>query len=293
MSKGRLPGTQRKTRRSSVVERSKLTSEFHRFIGVSLSGGKADKACIAVVEFYPEHNKIFLARLYEKVKNDPPTLSADQQIVQIISQYEGQTESVAFDAPLQLPKCIRCVERCVGYEVCTEPEMKWLRHHYEKLNKNKKPKRFFTPYTQRCAETYLAKELEEPFEIHHALGSNMAPLTARAIYLKKHLAKMKCIEVNPKLSIWRLGLKLKVAKSHLRFHKHSVGGDESRRVFLSAMVDRTGVFLYQQDQRAMVENNHAFEAFIGAYTGFLSYQGQTQPRPQDFPKEEAWVEFPL
>jgi hypothetical protein len=42
----------------------------------------------------------------------------------------------------------------------------------------------------------------------------------------------------------------------------------------------------------MIENNHAFEAFIAAYTGFLSHQKKTEKRPVDFPKAESWIEFP-
>jgi hypothetical protein len=100
------------------------------------------------------------------------------------------------------------------------------------------------------------------------------------------------IEVFPRLSIWRLGLELKVAKSHLRFHKHAVGGDESRKVFLNALCDKKNIFVYQQDFKAMVENNHAFESFICAYTAFLKYTKKTEPRPAGFPRSEAWIEFP-
>lgn len=285
MSKSRLQGSQRKARRSQEL------IQLSRFIGVSLSGGKADKACIAVIEYYPQQKKVFLSRLFEKIKNNPPEASADLKIQQIISQYHGEAESVTFDVPLQLPKCVRCQLKCPGYEVCNEAEIKWLRNFYENFNKQKKPKRSFTPYTQRCVDTYLATELEENFEVHHALGSNLAPLTVRARYLARRI-KLNFIEAMPKLTIWRLGLQLKISKSHLRFHKHAVGGDESRRVFLTALSEKTGVFIYQQDMKSMIENNHAFEAFICAYTGFLASQKQTEKRPADFPKAESWIQFP-
>jgi hypothetical protein len=42
--------------------------EVVRFIGVSLAGGKSDKACVAVLEYYREKNKIFLSRLFDKIK---------------------------------------------------------------------------------------------------------------------------------------------------------------------------------------------------------------------------------
>ena len=263
---------------------------MHRFVGVSLSGGKSDKACIAIVEYFPEHKKIFLARVYEKIRSEE-FISADLKIHEIISQYQNEIENIAFDVPLTLPTCLQCPIQCQGYETCPIPQNVWMRDFYNEVNKGKKPKKMFTPYTQRCVEAYVAYGLEEPFEVQHALGANMAPLTARAQFIQRRL-KALTIEVFPRLTIWRIGQDLKVSKSHLKYHKHAVGGDESRRVFLQALSDRRGVFIYQQDMKAMVENNHAFEAFICAYTGFLKFMKQTEPRPKDFPKNEAWIEFP-
>jgi len=229
--------------------------------------------------------------MYEKIRTEE-FISADLKIHEIITQFHKDVEFVAFDAPLSLPKCVACPLTCLGYETCTEPEVEWMRQHFAEVHKGKKPKKMFTPYTQRCVEAYIGHSLEEPFEIQHALGANMAPLTARALFLKRRI-EVPCVEVYPRLSIWRLGQQMKVAKSHLKFHKHVVGGDESRKVFLQNLVDRKGVFLYQQDLKAMVENNHAFEAFICGYTAFLKFMGQTEQRPAYFPKSENWIEFPI
>lgn len=285
---GRRISSSRRKARPSAVE--KPASRPHRFIGVSLSGGKADKACVAVLEYFPEHKKIFLARLFEKVKTEDG-ISADLKIHEIITQYGENVESVAFDVPLTLPSCVACRLACPGYEACSVEEIKWLRDFDQQINRDRKPKKMFTPYTQRCVETYIAHALEEPFDIHHTLGSNMAPLAARAQFIRRRL-DLNCIEVFPKLTVWRLGTKLKVPKSHLRFHKHLVGGDESRKVFLQHLSEREGVFIYQQDMKSMVENNHAFESLICAYTGFLKFMNQTESRPEGFPKREAWIEFP-
>jgi hypothetical protein len=291
MPRSRVSGSRRKTSRKATSALATAHSPKPiRFIGLSLSGGKADKACVAVVEYFPEHKKIFLARLLEKVKTEE-TISADLKILDFIHQFKDEVETIAFDVPLSLPTCLICPVHCGGYETCHIPENVWMREFYSKVNKSKKPKKLFTPYTQRCVEAFISHGLEEPFEIHHALGSNIAPLTARAQYLKRRLDS-SLIEVYPRLSIWRLGQDLKVAKSHLRYHKHAVGGDESRRIFLQALSDKKGIFIYQQDMKSMVENNHAFEAFVCAYTAFLKYMKATEPRPTDFPKNAAWIEFP-
>lgn len=265
--------------------------KFTRFIGVSLGGGKADKACVAVLEYYPEHEKVFLSRLFEKVKTEGE-ISADMKIQEILESHQEGLNTVAFDVPLQMPKCIRCELVCPGYERCNEPEIKWMWKWTRGRNKKKRPGKLFTPYTQSCAEMYLQNGLEEPFVTSHTLGANVAPLAARAFYIRKRFGK-DAIYVHPRLTVWRLGRSLKVAKSHLRFHKHSIGGDESRHIILQALSQNNVAFVYQQDLKSMVENNHAFEAFVCALTAFMRFKGQTEPRPLDFPKEEEWVEFPV
>ncbi|WP_413575427.1 DUF429 domain-containing protein [Bdellovibrio sp. HCB290] len=266
------------------------SGDVHRFIGISLGGGKTDKACVAIIEYYPKHKKVFLSRLVEKIKSDE-VHSADFKIHEIIDQYRGDINTVAFDVPFRFPVCLR-ENCCGGIEDCPKPHVKWMWNYTRKLHKKKKPRKLFTPYTQRCVEMYLSSELEEPFILQHALGANCAPLLARAMYLKRKL-DINCIEVFPKLSLWRIGRSLHVMKSHLLFHKHAIGGDESRRAILHALSTHNIAFVYDQDVKLMIENNHAFESFICALTAFLSFKGLTEPRPEGFPSEEDWVEFPV
>lgn len=126
----------------------------------------------------------------------------------------------------------------------------------------------------------------------HAMGANTAPLMARAQFLLKRI-HLNAIEVFPMLSIWRIGRSLHVNKSQLRQYKHSSAGDESRRILLTALSEKNIAFVYDQDFKLMVQNSHAFEAFICAFTAFLKYKGLTEKRPEGFPKDEAWVEYPM
>ena len=140
----------------------------------------------AGIEYYPVQKKIFLSRLFDKIKTEGE-LSADLQIHRMIEQCPPPVESVTFDVPLQLPKCLLCVHDCPGYEACEEPEIQWMWKHYRSQAKHKSPPRLFTPYTERCVEQYLQTELEEPFHLSHAMGSNLAPLTARAHFISRRL----------------------------------------------------------------------------------------------------------
>lgn len=279
----------RETARAHLFSGKKGKMKVKLFAGLALGGGKTDKTCLALLEYYPQYHKIFLSQLFPRIKTEEE-LSADQIVCQLLDGL-GKIETVGFDTPLKLPKCLRCRLKCPGYEDCVEPEIKWMWKFYRERNRKKRPKKLFTPYTERCAELYVSSELEEVFHPPHAMGSNIAPLTARALFLQRRI-DAPAIEVYPKLSLWRIGRALGVTKSHLRFHKHSVGGDESREAILEKLVQKDIAFIYEQDARTMIEFAPAFEAFICAMTAVLKFTGQTEPRPKGFPRSESWIEFP-
>jgi hypothetical protein len=260
------------------------------FVGVALAGGKTDKTCLAFVEYYPEQNKIFLSHFIEKIKSEGD-LSSDLILYEQIKSSKIQTELLAYNVPLSLPKCMRCKLSCPGYESCDEEEIQWMWAHYRKLESEKRDKKLFTPYTERCIEQYLNSEFEEPLQVQHALGANQAPLTARVYFLNRRL-KMKAIEVHPRLSLWRIGRALHIQKSYLKHHKHQIGGDEARMTILKELVNREISFLYEQDVRLMVENSNAFDAFLCALTAVLKYKGQCEKKPKSFPRNEGWIEIP-
>jgi len=289
MSKRKIPVSARKT--SQLAESGDVKQKVIRLIGISLAGGKSDKACVAVLEYFTENKKLFLSRLFEKIKSEEK-ISGDLKIHELIEQNLETTSYVAFDTPWQIPNCMSCQKKCPGYENCHEPHIEWMWHYQnEKLGK-KRPKKLFTPYTQRAVEMYLQTELEEPFQPHHAMGSNQAPLLARAAFIQRRLSA-DCIEVFPRLTIWRLGKALNLMKSQLRGHREAFGGDEARKSFLQSLSENNLAFIYHQDFKQMTENNHAFEAFICGLTAFLKLQGLTEKKPKGFPKNESWIEFPI
>jgi len=244
-----------------------------------------------LIEYYPEQKKIFLSQIVERLRSEGD-ISSDLQIIELIERVPQDFQAIAFNAPLTLPKCVRCQLKCPGYEVCAEPEIQWMwQHHRERLVPKNAKARLFTPYTERCAEQWLMTELEEDFQIQHGLGANQAPLFARARFLSRRLTA-PVIEANPKVSLWRIGRSLNIQKSYLKFHRHAVGGDEARAAILMALVKRDIAFLYEQDVRLMVANPNAFDAFICALTALLKTKGQCEPRPAGFPIDEAWIEIP-
>ena len=285
MSKRGISNDERSTSKPGVIGKK------HRFLGLSLAGGKTDKACLAVLEYYPEYKKIFLTKVLDKIKNEE-SISADLKLFETIDQNRTDAESLALDVPWQLPLCLRCKLKCPGYERCQEDQILWMWNYYKNKNMKKRPKKIFTPYTQRTVEMFLATELEEPFIVPHAMGANRAPVLARATFLQRRVS-LPTIEVFPTLTLWRIGRSLNMIKSHLLYHRHSARGSESRRAILNSLNSANIAFVYEQDIRIMVENNHAFEAFLCSMTGFLKFMNLTEKRPDGFPKAEDWIDFPL
>jgi len=302
MSRSRVRSPRRKSRSVAKTTAKKADQQsfpeiqnpkspkFHRFIGVSLGGGKTDKTALSVIEYYPVQKKIFLSRLFDKIQTEDE-VSGDLLIHRMITQCPPPVESISFDVPLQLPKCMTCCLPCPGYEECQEPEIQWMWKHWRANKKKKSPPRLFTPYTERCVEQFLQTELEEPFHLQHAMGSNLAPLTARAHYIQNRLTA-PTLEVFPKLSLWRIGTALHLSKSQLRFHRHWESGHDNRQIVLNKMMDRNVAFIYDQDVKTLVESPQAFDSFICSLTGLLSFLGQCEPRPKGFPRKESWLEIP-
>lgn len=260
-----------------------------KFAGLTLGGGKGRKTSLSVLEYYVKENKLFLSELHDNIE-ETQRISSDAQVLKILGKH--QLHTLAIDAPLKLPKCMRCRLKCPGYDKCDEPEIRWMWKWHKKRSPKKRPNKIFTPYTERCAEQYVTTHVDAEIYPDHALGSNRAPLTARAHYLKRQLSKLKLIEVLPRLSVWRLGLSMGVRKTQLPYYKHMTKGSGIRQKFLDQWSEEGLSFIYHRDFKLMVKDAFAFESFICAYTAFLQYKGLCEERPKNFPKSEAWVSFP-
>ncbi|MCB0421589.1 MAG: DUF429 domain-containing protein [Bdellovibrionales bacterium] len=261
-----------------------------KFIGLSLGGGKTTKSCLTVIEYFPLENKVFLRHLFENISRSQE-MTSDEWLMETIKEVSKSSHSLYVNVPVQLPVCLRCRLKCPGVERCRQKEVQWLRDQYSEINKKLKPKRVLTPYTERCVDYFVTHLLEEKFDPGHGLGSNLAPLTARWQFLQKQTS-LPVIEVFTKAALWRIGRSLGVSKNLLRFHKHAIDGREARSKILDSLIKRDTAFLYVQDIRLMIDNSHAFDAFVCGMTGLLNYKKQCEPRPKNYPKLAQWMALP-
>lgn len=242
-----------------------------------------------MIDFYPGSKRLFLSGIHDRIKSEE-FISADLKLHELISQFSDNCKWLGFDVPLSIPVCLLCKLKCPGFEACSVDEIKWMRGIYQNIKK-KKPKKMFTPYTQRAIDLFLQELEEDNLEIQQALGANLAPLTARAHFIQRRL-DVPGFEVAAKVSVLRIGQRLQVSKSHLLSYRSTTSGEEARRVFLQALCDKTGLFIYQQDLKTLIDSYHAFDALICAFVGYLHFQEKTEAAPLSFPKAAGWSWFP-
>lgn len=275
------------------VEERRNTAHLkvHRFIGISLGGGKSDRTSIVVLEYYIGQKKLVINRVIDRLKTEGD-LSADLRLHEHVNQFKSDVELIALDVPLSLPKCFRCQLSCPGYEVCNEDEIVWMWKHQKQEENRKKSTRLFTPYTRRCAEAYWSNELgEDQWSIGDCLGANQAPLMARGRFITRRW-EYNSIEVIPRLSLSRWMNKERLSRLHLKAHRHSVGGVDSRDYILKHAIDRLNIFIYDQDKQILTENLVAFDSLWAALTAFWKFGKICENRPKGFPRSEGWIEVP-
>ena len=258
-------------------------ASFERFIGVDLGGGKGKKTALAVLE--RREDGVAVVGLAPRA-GEPPLY--DTALVQVIrSRAEGALLCV--DAPLGLPPCLRCVVPvCPGQEHCADPAVIEMRRlgsaTTEPSRDHRRGKPAVTPYTQRPTEVYLRER--RGILPRETLGQGMGPLTARAIHLMRALADLfrpedNAIEVYPRATLELLNLGepyKKQADARLRILSRMPG-----------LSFAPGVWREQ-----CVQSDHAFDAIVCAYTGYLwAREGWTLPEGCGVvPERDGWIWVP-
>ncbi len=285
-----------------------LPMQPRRYLGLELAGAKNQKTSLAVLEYYPREQKVFLLDVYDRIAghNDQ---SGDEALLETITEatsYERnrtlhQAVKIGVNVPIELPPCITCERRaCRTAAGCSEPAAKWMRETARKaaeasnLDVNVLE---VTPYTQRPFEIWaryrilpeLARDFR--FEIDEALGGNRAPLTARMHYLKRHLGDLPIVEVWPKLTISPLAQAFGLPKRLIQNYRKPEEGYAARVELLETIAMKKGVFIYDRDLKKLGTSLAAFDAFICAYTAVLCDRDMTAKAPRGFPKHSSWVAY--
>jgi len=260
---------------------------FHRFIGISLGGGRGKTTAVARLEPGREPGSLVLAEARARrghrgggdVSVERDTIAfRDEVLVSYLDEWVDERTVVAIDAPLTLPPCVRCQLACPGVEACSVPAVAWMRRHSPNLVLRKgrsdpgKPR--VTPYTQRATELLLERVHLQPRE---ALGQGMGPRAARAAFLRRRLSRLRLnenlIEVHPRATMIRL---FGSERERWTRRGEQVGAWEVRKEMLRDLAH--GLELDRVWPELVVRDVHVFHAVVSAFTALMwSQQGWRGP----------------
>jgi predicted nuclease with RNAse H fold len=279
-------------------------SEFRRFIGIDLGGGRGKNTAIARLERIPRERgdeadasagTQRLAVAEAKVRHghrgtggtsedQGDALFRDDVLVEYLDRWVDDETVVAINAPLTMPPCIRCQLPCPTVERCIVPVVMWMRRWAPRVlarGRSDRLKPAVTPYTQRAAEVLLAADGIRPRE---TLGQGTGPLAARASYLRRALSPRlrlheNLLEVHPRATLSRLfGAELERRSRHGEITEVW----EARKTVLTGL--RQGIAFEYVWPEVVVRNTHVFYAVMCAYTSFLwatqRWTGPTGPLPE-------------
>lgn len=259
-----------------------MGQSFTRFIGVDLGGGKGKKTALAVLE--RGRDGVTVTQLVPRPKQAPLYDGA------LVSTLVGLATNavVCVDAPLTLPPCLRCTEAvCPGQAACVDGEVVTMRgllpDRVAEGRDLRRGKPTITPYTQRATDLYLHSR---GIVAREAMGQAMGPLTARAAHLVRALASSyrlnrNLIEVYPRATLELLGFREPYKKR------------VDRRIeILAALGDLSfGPGVWREECR---QSDHAFDAVLCAYTGYLRERDgwQISPLAGDAIDPQGWIWVP-
>lgn len=240
---------------------------FKRFVGVDLGGGKGKRTALAVLDL--RDDAVVVTQLSPRMGAAP---LYDRTLIETLRAL-GDDAVICVDAPLTLPPCLRCqVTVCPGQDACVDASVVEMRRLFgapdEETRDARRGKPGLTPYTQRATEVYLHRR--RGVLPRETLGQGMGPLTARAAHLQRALADRfrlneNLIEVFPRATLDLLGMREPYKKR------------VDRRVEILAQLPELsfGPGVWREECR---RSDHAFDAVICAYTGYLwNRDGWTLP----------------
>lgn len=275
--------------------------ESRRYLGLELAGAKNEKTALAVLEFYPTEQKIFLLDTFDRVvpREDQ---SGDEALLEMIQEFQPGIACMGVNVPLTLPPCIECTKAtCPLPGKCKVPSVKWMRNTDLKFTRRPREgtrHKPITPYTQRPVELWVKHHVlpdlmvPDLFEIDETLGGNKAPLTARMHFLQRHFKKIKLVETWPKLTVALLAGEARLPKRILESYRHLEQGAQSRMAIIEMLAQHFDLFMYERDQQKLAQSLSAFDALMCAYTALLSDTSRCVRPPSGFPTATGWVEYP-
>ena len=264
--------------------------QFKRVGGLALASSKGGKVSLAILDYFVKEQRIVLTHVEPHFVNSQASIDSETPNVKMTKWIEKdpKIQSLHINAPLKQPVCNTCKLKCPGDDVCSVPEIKWMREFYEDHTKSKKPKKHLAGYLERSCDLYLRQYFDCRFEIDPAFGSKKGPLWARANYLKKQFSELPLYEFEPQLSLEGMSKSLSLKKSDVACYKRSSTGQDMRIKILPKIVKKMNLFMYEEDRLLLEKNSLCFDALLGALTGLARIKKELIQKPSVFKKNKIY-----
>jgi hypothetical protein len=207
-----------------------------------------------------------------------PESGADQRLVDAVADL-GPADFYVLDAPLALPPCQTCERMCPGSQRCTVEDVRRMWWLFELQRKNGRRVRSPQPYVDRYFEFFCRLTLEfgaAHAELDAGLGSNRAPLSARARFLVRNLRALnpraRVLETNSAVSAWawRRSLLGTWSHGHPSASESRFGQRKLRQSLFDAMVASgrvcQGAGLHREALAEICQLPESFLAMLAALT---------------------------
>jgi len=252
---------------------------YTRFIGVDLGGGRGKTTALAELRSGPSG-----AEVIEVATRSSKQAWTDETLIQRLGTPSADTV-IAIDAPLTQAACNRC-ERpvCPGMEACADPAVVWLRTEGRALVRKAssvaagggttrttqltQAQARLAPYSHRATDVVMT--YERGLLPMSALNTSSNAIAARAGQLRRRLRGAgfelhdNLIEVSPAATIAAL-----CGARASRGYKRDADPWRTRAVILERLVDLSFSPRSRMAREDVLQNDHCFDALIGAYTAYL------------------------
>ena len=269
---------------------ARVKRAFTRFLGVDLGGGRGKTT--AVAELRMGAAGVEVVEVATRSSRQPWT---DELLVQRLGAHADRATVIAIDAPLTQAACNRC-ERpvCPGMEACADPAVAWLRTEGRALVRDVAaeaggtrartttaprlaPQARLAPYAHRATDVVMT--YGRGLLPLAALGAIHGAIAARAGQLRRRLRGLgfelhaNLLEVSPAATVAAL-----CGPRFARGYKRDADPWRTRAVVLERLDDLAFAPQSRMAREDVLQNDHCFDAVIGAYTAYLwARDGWTTP----------------
>lgn len=271
-----------------------MERQFSTFVGIDLGGARGKTTAVARLTCARDAGPdVQVQEANTRHQGAEPW--NDEMLIEYIAGL-SQPAVIAINAPLTVPACLRCqLAVCPGKAACEDPAVQWLEEEGEAMvsaavdsdldrialipstaayrggklvPRPTRSKPRIEPYLHRAAEVVM--HYQRGLLPRDALGLGLGPIAARALHLRRLLARSgfelnrNLLEVSPRATVRAL-----FGAQKARGYKRDADPWETRAAIVEGLDDIRFAPSSRLSREEVLRNDHCFEALLSGYTAYL------------------------